>query len=303
MTATQACAIPDHVVSRLGDFAVARLATTVRECVQCSGTGLVRGSVFENGRHYEVALPCARALKERRVLAFNHARLPAVHANARFDNFKSAFEEQKQALECAKSFAFTYVPAVTREREHLAPPRGFIVSGPVGTGKSHLLCATLAHLSLEKGISVQYVEISLLYKEIRRGFQEGRSGGEIIQPLAQVEVLAIDELARGRGSAFELDTLDELIARRYNAGRVTLFATNYSLRPPEDRFQRGHVGTESLVEATKESQFVVDRVGDRIYSRLQEMCDFISFSPRTPDVRRTKVVEGAGPSRRAPGSR
>ena len=52
-----------------------------------------------------------------------------------------------------------------------------------------------------------------------------KSGGEIIQPLSEVEVLAIDELGRGRGSAFELETMDELIARRYNAGRVTLFGT------------------------------------------------------------------------------
>ena len=60
-------------------------------------------------------------------------------------------------------------------------------------------------------------------------------GQAIIGPLSEVDVLAIDELGKGRGSPFELDTMDELIARRYNAGRTTLFATNYSLDPGDKR--------------------------------------------------------------------
>src|SRR5205085_780379 len=95
----------------------------------------------------------------------------------------------------------------------------FVLSGPVGTGKTHLLASTLRWVTAEMGVAAAYVEISLLYATIRRGFQEGKSGGEIIKPLSQVELLAIDELGKGRGSPFEMETLDELIARRYNAGR------------------------------------------------------------------------------------
>jgi DNA replication protein DnaC len=139
-------------------------------------------------------------------------------------------------------------------------------------------------------VRVSYVEISLLYSQIRRGFQDGKSGGEIIGPLSQVDVLAIDELGKGRGSQFELETLDELIARRYNAGKVTLFATNYSLKAPEERAQRGYFSTESALEAGKDSKLLCDRVGDRIYSRLCEMCEFVEFSPNTVDMRRSPQV-------------
>lgn len=261
---------------RVGDYAAARLTLKLEDCPDCGGTGLLRTTTTQNGRTYEQVSPCARAKLKRRAESFNAAHLPAVHAQATFEGYKTPSNEQGRALQVAKDFAFRY-----------PQPRGFILSGPVGTGKTFLLCATLKHLAIELGVRVSYVEISLLYSQIRRGFQDGKSGGEIIGPLSQVDVLAIDELGKGRGSQFELETLDELIARRYNAGKVTLFATNYSLKAPEERAQRGYFSTESALEAGKDSKLLCDRVGDRIYSRLCEMCEFVEFSPNTVDMRRS----------------
>ena len=154
-------------------------------------------------------------------------------------------------------------------------------------GASLILVSALKSLTIERGVRAAYIEISLLYATIRRGFHEGKSGGEIIGPLSQIDLLAIDELGKGRGSPFELETLDELIARRYNAGRVTLFATNYSLKAPEEK-ARGYLGPDAAQDAGKESKLLCDRVGDRIYSRLCEMCDFVEFPPSTPDQRRAR---------------
>ena len=269
---------------RVGDYAAARLTLELKDCPDCGGTGLVRTTTQQNGREYEIVAPCARAALARRANSFNVARVPAVQAQATFDAYKPSNAEQGRALQTAKEFAFRW-PQL----------RGFVVSGPVGTGKTHLLCATLKHLSIERGVKVSYVEISLLYSQIRRGFQDGKSGGEIIGPLSQVDVLAIDELGKGRGSQFELETLDELIARRYNAGKVTLFATNYSLKSPEERAQRGYVGTEAALEAGKDSKLLCDRVGDRIYSRLCEMCDIVELPGATPDMRRSPALTGRKP--------
>jgi DNA replication protein DnaC len=269
------------VFERQGDFAVARLTQSLKDCPDCGGTGLIRQVRKENGREYEVVAPCARASMQRRVTQFNAAHLPAVHAQASLESYRASNAEQHRAVQVAREFSHRW-PQI----------RGFMLSGPVGTGKTHLLCATLKHLSLELGVRTSYVEISLLYSTIRRGFQEGRSGGEIIGPLSQVDVLAIDELGKGRGTQFELDTLDELIARRYNAGKVTLFATNYSLKAPEERAQRGYVGTEAVLEAGKDSKLLCDRVGDRIYSRLCEMCDFVELPAATPDMRRSPQLSG-----------
>lgn len=267
---------------RAGDFA--RVVTPAdTRCPDCGGSGLARRQVVENGRTYDVATECGCATSGRRAKRFDAAHVPFIHAEATFDGYRPSNAEQARALQVARDFALGWPRT-----------RGFIISGPVGTGKTHLLAATLKHLTLELGVAAAYVEISLLYAQIRRGFQDGKSGGEIIQPLSRLEVLAIDELGKGRGSQFELETLDELIARRYNAGKVTLFATNYSLRPPEARAQQGYLDSAANLEAGRESKLLSDRVGERIYSRLCEMCDFVELPASTPDARRAR----ASPMRR-----
>lgn len=283
MTASQSCPPPAFAIDRQGDLAVAHVPGRLDECQLCRGTGLALEIVERDGKKYEVAQPCARRKLELRLGRYNQARIPASLSTAAFDTFKPLNPGQERAQKLAKAFALGW-----------PSPRGYVLSGPVGTGKTHLLAATLRALTLERGVHAAYVEISLLYQTIRRGFDLGKSSGEIIGPLAEVELLAIDELGKGRGSLFELETLDELIARRYNAGRVTLFATNYSLAAPEERGKaNGYQSTTDLKEAARDSKMLSDRVGDRIYSRLCEMCEFVELPGDTPDHRRVRV----GPSR------
>lgn len=227
--------------------------------------------------------PCSCQLLKMRIERYSQAAIPGVLADASFDNYTPANEAQDRARKVAAEFAMTYVRAT--------PSRGFILSGPVGTGKTHLVAAALSHLIMEVGASASYVEISLLYARIRAGFNEGKSGGEIIGPLSEVEILAIDELGKGRGSPFEMETLDELIARRYNAGRTTLFGTNYSLEP-ERKAPRaatpGHRTSEELKQSARDAELLRERVGERIYSRLCEMCEFVEMPAGTPDKRRMR---------------
>ncbi len=272
------CEAGGVTVDRARDFARAQPTVSLASCPECGGTGLYRTQVEDNHRTYQAVARCPRAKLLDRTVLFNEAHLPAVHAGSTFVTWKPKNTEQARGFDVAKDFALRY-PAT----------RGFILSGPVGTGKTHLLVAALRHLTLELGVRSGYVELSLLYAQIRRGFQDGKSGGEIIQPLCQLDVLAIDELGKGRGSVFELETLEELIARRYNAGGLTLFATNYSLKAAEERAQRGLIDTATLLEAGKDSKLLCDRVGDRIYSRLCEMCEFVEFPTATPDARRSSA--------------
>ena len=261
-----------HLVEKGGDHAVARICSCNRTCASCGGTG--RLLVEKDG--YSYVQPCACQQVSRRVSLFNAARLPARSALSTFESFLPECEEQQMALASAELTAKRYRPD--------SPPKGFIVAGPTGTGKTHLLCATLRHLTLEVGIAARYVESSFLFSEIRRGFSAGRSGLDAIAPLVEVEVLAVDEIGKGRGSAFEMDTLDELIARRYNASRTTLLATTYSLCAEVPK--GGYV--DPLEHERAAQQLLRFRVGERIYSRLFEMCHAIEFpAGRVKDHRKS----------------
>lgn len=264
---------------RAGDRATAVLCECSRSCRECGGSGYVRSQRDETfsekigKRTYEVLTACPCRELRKRVERFSEMNVPAVLANADFDGYRAMGPMQDRARKIAQDF--------TKEFLKTGRAHGFILSGPVGTGKTHLMAASLAEVALGSSARAKYVEISLLYATIRRGFQEGKSGGEIIGPLSEVDLLAIDELGKGRGSQFELDTLDELISRRYNAGKVTLFATNYSLETEQSHAKSsrpGYTSTEDAKNHARESQLLRDRVGERIYSRLCEMCTFVEIT-------------------------
>ena len=272
--------------------AVARVCSCRDRCPHCEGRGFVytsRQVEFSKKvgvKSYEALAPCVCRLLAHRVSNFAQVGVPAHHATSSFATFRAKGDDQEKtaALETALGVA----RAVSQEWRRDRPARGFVISGRVGSGKTHLLSATLRHVVLERGASAQYREISLLYADIRRGFNAGKSGGEIIARLVDSDVLAIDELGRGRGSPFELETLDELIARRYNSGLTTIVATNFSLER-ERASAPGPRGFQAPAQALEErEELLVERIGERIYSRLCEMCDFIEFPASTPDQRRAR---------------
>lgn len=281
-----ACRGRSYILAREGDRSIAQACTCAAQCSRCGGSGhvyVVQEEEFSRKvgkKEYEVLAPCYCRLLKRRLGQYKDACIPGVLSNKGFESFDDpTLPHIREALRVAQTFAYSFKRGST--------PKGFILSGPVGTGKSHLLAAVLTHLSLELGISAKYVEISLLFATIRRGFQEGKSGGEIIGPLSEIDVLAIDELGKGRGSPFEMETLDELIARRYNANRTTIFATNYSLVSDK---QAAESQSTSGMEDTRKSRRSLDeslseRVGTRIYSRLCEMCEFVQIPKGAVDYR------------------
>jgi DNA replication protein DnaC len=282
------CGGRTYLIERQGDRAHARICQCSVECKVCGGRGhnlVAQEATFSKKvgpRKYEVLAPCACTLRVRRVARYNEVGLPGVLAHATFENYRPIDDAHNRPKTVAEHFAHHF--------DKKGANKGFILSGPVGTGKTHLLASTVAHLVLEMGVQARYIEISLLYATIRRGFQEGKSGGEIIGPLSEVEVLAIDELGKGRGSQFEMETMDELIARRYNANRTTLFATNYSLEPERKvtRAVSGYQSTEDAKNALRDGELLRERVGERIYSRLCEMCTFVELPKDTPDHRRAR---------------
>jgi DNA replication protein DnaC len=123
------------------------------------------------------------------------------------------------------------------------------------------------------------VEFSLLLQDLRAGFDRGAPTAELMAPLLSVDVLAIDELGKGRNTEWETVVLDELVSRRYNAMGTLLGTTNFAPRSTG-------VAVPNLAaarDASAGAAGLADRVGDRVFSRLSEM---VRFEPIiAPDFR------------------
>src|SRR5574341_1023259 len=277
------CGGSGYVVEQvLGSPARARRCACQAECPRCHESGFV---LIAN-RGADVAQPCSCRHLDERIALFNKIGIPAAVAKASFEETRVWSPSHERARTVAEDFA--------RKFRRDQPTKGFLLYGTPGAGKTHLLVATLRYLALEKGVGGRYVEFMLLLSDIKAGFDGGRSHMEILRPLLQVPVLAIDELGKERGTEWERSMLDELISRRFNTGLATLFATNYFLEArvvPEQPGTRFNTRSASF-QSEAESMTLAQRVGDRIFSRLNEMCTFVKLDPGM-DLRKDRAGSGS----------
>jgi DNA replication protein DnaC len=191
---------------------------------------------------------------------FNEVKLPGRYHGATLASFEVG-KGQGPSFVAAN----TYVKQFSKHEEN----RGLILTGQVGRGKTHLMIGILKELVLRYGVTARFVEFSHLLADLKVSFDRRHGAADILQPLSKVQVLAIDELGKGRNTAFEGTILDEIVSRRYNAGSTILATTNFQPGPSSGQ------ATSNLATPGLDAPRLVDRVGDRVYSRLREVCDFI----------------------------
>ena len=214
------------IVEREGEHAVAhvRVCASSKPCPMCDDTRWVRGDKPPDGRKAPVTrCDCHRF--EQRLALLSRAHLPGRLAHCTFDNYSITNPvEQAEPYGIARALAHGFKPGGIN--------RGFVLWGPVGRGKTHLLAATVRVLVLEHGVEARFVEFSHLLSALKGRFDAGKGAAAILDELVAVEVLAIDELGKGMLTEWELSVIDELVSRRYNAARTVLATSNYKPGPP-----------------------------------------------------------------------
>jgi DNA replication protein DnaC len=218
-------------------------------CQRCFGTGLevVPG---KGARRCECRTQDTRGklLEQARIPRRYREPVPPRKEACTLQNFYPAPNNGSQLK--AFNYAFRLV------REYPAVDRGLLLTGPVGVGKTHLAVAIL-HGLIEKGVPCLFYEFGALLKEIQGSYNAVSNTSElgVLAPVYQAEVLVLDELGASKPTDWVRDTMMQIIGKRYNDRRLTIFTTNYldARRSP----------TEETLE---------DRVGVRLRSRLYEMC-------------------------------
>ena len=196
-----------------------------------------------------------------RIQFFNNACIPAAQGGASFETFKHV---NKGATLAARSCA-TWIQKYTTDNEK----KGLILSGEVGRGKTHLMISILRSLIFDQGARVRFIEFSRLLSILRDGYSRKESNQELMHELLNVPILAIDELGKGRLTGWERTVIDDIVSGRYNSNGVLLATTNYKWGSPQTK------GAElSNLAENFDKQTLGDRVGERVFSRLQEMCYF-----------------------------
>lgn len=125
---------------------------------------------------------------------------------------------------------------------------GYVIMGPVGTGKS-FFAGCIANALMEQGISVMMTNFSRILNELTKPYADKN---QIISNLVSYPLLIIDDLGIERNSEFALEMIYNVIDRRYCTKKPLIVTTNLSY--------------QDMMRSDQDMEH------QRIYSRLMEMC-------------------------------
>lgn len=158
---------------------------------------------------------------------FTSSGIPGVFRDKAIATFNpTLYQEQilsKEAISRAKGY-------VKKFQEFAAEGMGlYIYSKSEGSGKTHLISAIANELMARHNVSVKFVRAVNFFSEMKRNIGSDKSDpyvrSNLFESTIQASVLIIDDLGAGSQSTYVSDLIYELISKRAQSNKVTLFTS------------------------------------------------------------------------------
>jgi DNA replication protein DnaC len=205
-----------------------------------------------DGERY--AQPCECRIQVQATRLLKRAAIPKRYEHCTLDTFEPGFGQADQSLAKAYRMARRFVDEYPVTTEGC----GLLLTGSVGVGKTHLAVGIVQALISDKGVRGLFCDYRELLKRIQESYNAQVASSEL-QILAPV---------------FEAVAL--ILNTRYNDKRTTLITTNYP--------NAAAALVRDAPKANRE-ETLGDRIGERMRSRLAEMC--VEVEMRGSDFRQS----------------
>jgi DNA replication protein DnaC len=226
-------------------------------CSLCGGTGM---RITRDEQGDRVAAICSCRMARQALRRLERANIPLSHEHALLANYESLIPGTTQSQESmlhahfkANQFVLGY--------PHVTGGRGLMFVGLSGRGKTHLAVGVLRALIEEKGCQGLFCDYGDLLKQIQNSYnpRSETSEYELLSPVLEAQVLVLDDLGSAKPTTWVLDTVAHVLNARYSHKRTTIITTNFPNRP-------------TAGGAVPQEPTLGDRIGERMRSRLAEMC-------------------------------
>jgi DNA replication protein DnaC len=208
---------------------------TYRGCVKCESEAVAKEE--KERLDAELAAKELRDLRERTELCM----IPRRFVDKTFENYDKDTDSRSRNFQACKDYADGF-------EGHFKAGRCMIMSGSVGTGKTHLAISIARHVLQAFGATARYTTVSNLLSDMKStyGGDSRRTDQDVLDEVIYPNLLILDEVGTTKQSEFEMSTIFNLINARYESMRPTIVISNLGL-----------------------SQ-ISDAIGERCYDRLRE---------------------------------
>src|SRR6266849_9174036 len=242
------------------------------DCPLCAGTGWkaipATSNTPENISRDRRVVRCDCQVRARSQTLLAAARIPKRYEHCELASYTTDFPGAHHSLE------FAHLSASKFAQEY--DPRdgtGLLIIGQIGTGKTHLAVGIIKELIVNKGIPCLFYDYRELLKQIQNSYNDSVKATEldVLRPVFETDVLVLDELGAVKPTEWVWDTVSLILNTRYNDNRTTIITTNFDDKPA------GAIGGP---RGAARDETLGDRIGERMRSRLHEMCRIIKMEGR-----------------------